>query len=400
MGLGATTRARADDLISFEISTAGRSMQAFNDDGSGARTAEVDIPESSADLRTGPVGRAFSSIVWPGPIVGNLGTLLRVLQPTLPPSVRALNDPVRAEATTGQDPPTTTLSLPDVSMTATASDQLVEARATVGTLSAEAGPTSGFSSFGSARLRSGMPNATASASVGGLSIAGGLVTIGAVTSTANASSDGTRGAGTASTDIAGLTVAGQRIAVDDRGLHLGSGGARLGSAVNRLVNETLVAAGIELSLGVPTRMVTGASATMVAPALTVTVKGSSGVLGLVLGGAQASVSGLADSSGPPQLSDQPAGPSAALSGSEAAVPSGPERPSFPSPPAPATRQVNPAPVKLDTATRIFDDRHRLRGGQVALALVAAGLVAAGLGELFLLTIGRDSGTCPNGGESP
>jgi len=36
--------ARADDLVSFQISTAARPARAFQDDGSGARSAEVDVP--------------------------------------------------------------------------------------------------------------------------------------------------------------------------------------------------------------------------------------------------------------------------------------------------------------------------------------------------------------------
>jgi hypothetical protein len=396
--LGPIGTARADGLVSFEISTGGRAVQAFMDDGTGARSAEAEIPESTADLRAGPVGRAFSSIVWPGPIAGNLGSLLRVLQPSLPPTVTALNDPIRAQATTGQNPPTSTLSLPDVTMTATASDQLVEARATVGTLTAESGPTSGFSSYGSASLRNGAPSGSASASASGVSLAAGLLKIGAVTSTASASSDGNKGAGTASTVVAGLSVAGVELTVDDHGLHLGATGVALNGMINRLADELLASAGIQVALGVPTRTVNGASATMVAPALVVTIKLPSGVLGLVLGGAQASVSGVADTSAQPTLGGATL-PAASTGASSSVLPissgAGPSSAFVGSQPdvVPSRLAAVPAPVSVGTTLPIVDGGRRLRGGAVALALLSAALVAGGLGQLFVATIGRRDDEC-------
>jgi microcystin-dependent protein len=397
--VGPTRPARADDLVSFEISTAARAVQVFSDDGTGARTAEVEVPESTADLSAGPTGRAFSSIVWPGPIAGNLGTLLRVLQPSLPDSVTVLNDPVRAEATTGQDPPTSTFTLPNVSMSATASDELVEARATVGTVTGEAGPTNGFSTFGSARLRGGVPHGTGSASASGLSLAGGVVQIGAVTSTATATSDGVKGSGTASTEVVGLTIAGQRVAIDDKGLHVGASDTPLNAVVNQVVTQALAASGIELSIGVPTTTINGASATMIAPSLVITIKDANGVTGLVLGGARASVSGVVDDFVPVEAPTE-----STVAPSEApgfgALPPG-VSPSFPAPAIPiATTNAPDAPVVLERVPLIFDDSHRIRGAQVALALAAALLLAAGLGQLFRTTIGRSSELCPAASESP
>jgi hypothetical protein len=384
-------------LVSFEISTAGRAMQAFSDDGAGARSAEIEIPESTADLSTGPTGRAFSSIAWPGPLVGNAGSLLRVLQPTLPESVSLLNDPVRAEATTGQDPPTVTFDLPNVSMSATATDGLVEARATVGTVTGEAGPSSGLSTFGSARLRGGVPHGTGSSSVSAVSLAGGVVKIGAVTSIANATSDGIKGSGGASTEVTGLTIADQRVAIDDTGLHVASSATPVNAVINQAVNQALQAAGIELSIGVPTVTIKGASATAIAPALVVTITQSSGVTGLVLGGARASVSGVADdfaASAPTEL------PLVPFDGASIGLPPG-VSPAFLAPALPAVTSDAPeAVVDVGSAPPIFNDRHRLRGGQVALALLSALLLATGLGQLFRTTIGSSRELCPAASVTP
>ena len=398
---GPITSARADGLLSYEITTAGRAVQAFQDDGTGARSAELDIPESTADLRAGPIGHAFASIVWPGATAGNLGTLLRVLQPTLPSSVTALNDPVRAEAITGQDPPTSAFSLPDVAMTATASDQLVEARATVGTVTGGSGPTSGFSSFGSARLHNTKPFGTATASVSGLSIAGGLVRIGAVTSTATATSDGIKGSGQASTEVAGLTIGGIGVSVDDRGLHIGSAGVPVNQLINQIVRSALASAGIEVAVGVPIKTINGASATMVAPALVVTIKSSSGVLGLVLGGARASVSAVADTSASPPPTSSAASASPPSFGGVSS-PSGLPLPAAPSSPAPVQGSTPRPPTsagQLETApplAPIAFGGHRLRGGSVALALLATALLAVGFGQLFIKTIGGGGDVCEHG----
>jgi hypothetical protein len=395
--VGPTEAARADDLVSFEISTAARAVQLFSDDGSGARSAEVEVPESTADLGSGPSGRAFSSIAWPGPLVGNLGSLVRVLQPTLPESVSALNDPVRAEATMGQDPPTVSFNLPDVSMTATASEQLVEARATVGTVTGEASPTNGFTTFGSASLQGGLPRGTASASVSGLSLAGGLVRIGAVTSKATATSDGAKGTGSASTQIAGLEIAGFRLGIDHTGLQIGDTSTPVNAIVNQVVQQALSAAGIQLSIGVPTTVVDGASVRAVAPALVVTIASAGSIVGLVLGGAQAAVSGVAADGLAVEAPIDSSVPSDG--GSFGGLPTG-LTPSFPSAPVPAVSSDDSEIIGLDDAAPIFDDRHRIRGAQVLLALVSAGLLAGALGQLFQSTIGRRGVHCPAAGEAP
>ena len=57
------------------------------------------IPSATAELGSGPSGRALSSILWPGPLAANAGTLATLVGVPLPPEVLTnANYPVRAEA--------------------------------------------------------------------------------------------------------------------------------------------------------------------------------------------------------------------------------------------------------------------------------------------------------------
>ena len=382
--------ARADALISFEVSAAARGVQAFDDDGTGARTAEADVPETTAQLRAGPVGRGFASIAWPGPLVGNAGSLLKVLQPSLPDSVRVLNDPVRAEARTGQDPPTSTFALPNVSMTATATEAYVEGTARVGTVTGEQGPSSGFQTTSAASLRDGHPQGSASSSASNISLADGTVKIAAITSTATATTDGTTGTGTATTTVSGMTIAGQSVSIDATGLHIGSVELPLNAVVSQIVNQALSTLGMEVTLGVPAITTVGASATSMAPALVITVKSSSGVAGIVLGGAQAAVTAVADNGGPAvDVSSQP------VIGAPPIFPTGSIAPSnIARSPAAGGATAVPRSAALPSIVPVFNDDHRVQAGQVVLALLSAALLALGFRRLFLDTIGRSDYGCP------
>src|SRR3954471_4395707 len=72
------------------------------------------VPESTATLETGPIGKGLASVVWPGPLLGNLGASTAVLPhgSDIPPPLLTLvqqngNDPIKAEATTGGAPDVT-----------------------------------------------------------------------------------------------------------------------------------------------------------------------------------------------------------------------------------------------------------------------------------------------------
>src|SRR5258708_19199191 len=61
--------------------------------------AEGEVPQSVAQLSSGPIGYALATVAWPGPLAGNLGATAQVLGLGLPTAItNNLNDPVRAEA--------------------------------------------------------------------------------------------------------------------------------------------------------------------------------------------------------------------------------------------------------------------------------------------------------------
>src|SRR3954471_7152055 len=96
------------------------------------------VPESTATLETGPIGKGLASVVWPGPLVGNLGASTAVLPhgSDIPAPVLSLlqqngNDPVRAEANSG-GPPDVSYADPGgaATMTAHADANTTSAKAT------------------------------------------------------------------------------------------------------------------------------------------------------------------------------------------------------------------------------------------------------------------------------
>src|SRR5439155_9033649 len=92
---------------------------------------EFEAGDAVSTLSTGPRGYAFSTVAWPGPLVGNLGTTL-IVGGGAAPSVSLLDDPVRAEARTGSgQPKVENDSVPGATMTAQANGGDVSATTTL-----------------------------------------------------------------------------------------------------------------------------------------------------------------------------------------------------------------------------------------------------------------------------
>src|SRR5438105_10497418 len=89
-------------LSSFGLQSGARGWRWFDEDATNGNQ-EAEVPESSANLANGPVGYGLASVVWPGPLASNAGSLILVLQPTAPPQATMLNDPVLAEVRSGPD---------------------------------------------------------------------------------------------------------------------------------------------------------------------------------------------------------------------------------------------------------------------------------------------------------
>ena len=87
--------ARADaPLSSFRVASGARGWRFFDEDATNGNQ-EGEVPEASANLANGPIGYALASVVWPGPLASNAGSLILVLQPTAPPQATVTAPPTR-----------------------------------------------------------------------------------------------------------------------------------------------------------------------------------------------------------------------------------------------------------------------------------------------------------------
>ena len=284
----------AASLYAYQLNAEARAIQVFQDDPTGnARNAEGEVPEARANLNTGPVGYALATVAWPGPLAANAGSLILVASAQAPPQVTVLNDPVRAEARTGQNPPTTTYNdVPGTSLTATAKNDLVSADASVGSTLASTGTFGPARAAGKTALSGGSATSESSNIVNDIVLAGGAVTIKSVSSMAKATTDGSKGTGSASATVAGLTIGGQPASIDEKGLHIGASGQPVNEAANKAARQALSQGGIDIVLSAPTKEIKGSAATVTAGSLIVSWKpADNAVFGAIFGGAQASASG-------------------------------------------------------------------------------------------------------------
>jgi len=286
--------ARADaPLSSFSVASGARGWRLFDEDAANGNQ-EGEVPEASANLANGPIGYGLASVVWPGPLASNAGSLILVLQPTAPPQVTVLNNPIRAEARTGQNPPTTTNNnTPGTSMVATATPDLVEALATVNS-------ASGGGSFGPTHTHAVTNFAGSSAKaasdslVQDVSLAGGVVKIDSVSSVAEATTDGTTSAGDAHTTVHGMTIGGQPATIDDTGLHIGSQGEPANAAANQIAQQALGKSGTSITLSQPDKETKDATTSVTAGSLVVSWNtGSGSIFTVTVGGAEATVTAAA-----------------------------------------------------------------------------------------------------------
>jgi len=110
----------------------------------------------------------------------------------------------------------------------------------------------------------------ASATVGGISILGGFITIGSITSTANATSDGTTGKVTGSTLVQNMDIAGEQVTVNADGISAAGQNTPLSlpiASIDKLVNEL----GISIAVSNATDKVNGPSASRTLDGLKITI---------------------------------------------------------------------------------------------------------------------------------
>lgn len=265
-GSPATAMPSDGSILSYSVSVQAPLLQVTEDEPTSTfhPEGEGDYGYSFASLN--PSGEhALSSLLWPGSAVGNAGTLIEVLGG--PSGQSELNDPVRAEATSGTAQTQQSTTAPTgTEMSATVQppspgDQYSESRAAVaaadlgGPISVGASTSTSMIHFDSA---TGILKAEATSALHDVKIDGGLISIATVTSDATATSDnGDTPVTAGSTVIQGLTVAGQSAYVDGSGVHLGSPSSPAGPAVQGAVNSALEAAGMQVYSTTPAHVTVG-----------------------------------------------------------------------------------------------------------------------------------------------
>src|SRR4051812_49096448 len=176
-------------------------------------------PNAVAQLAAGPSGQAQASVLWPGPLVGNAGSLANVIGTPLPPEVVAnLNDPVvaRANAAGGgrDDKSLGPMHAVVDGKSSTATVALTNFNAP-GVVSAARVVTESVSALDGSKVTS-----TATSELEGLNV-GGVLKIGRVRTVASGSTDGVRATTTHQVEVTGASVNGQTATIDEAGLHFG-----------------------------------------------------------------------------------------------------------------------------------------------------------------------------------
>lgn len=370
------------------------------------------VPEAVARLQNGPVSYALSSIAWPGTLAGNLGSLLIVAGGSqVPQQATQLNDPVRAEARTGEYASNTTV--PGATMTVKAGTDEVTALAETPKTEAPGVGTFGSISGTSRTALTGPSTAIASAGsrITNISLAGGQLRIASLTSTADVTTDGRVATGKGSTTASGVTVGGVPVTIDDQGITVAGQNQGVNAVAQATVNQVVSALGITVALGKPTGTPKDGALDYSAGSLTVSWTPQAGTrFTVMLGGATATV---AAAPGFPLGSDQlPVGTTAAAAGATSATPATPSglgtaasAPSFGNPPdlsgTPLTAPTVAAPrtaVPGTIAARRTATSLPLPGGNsavlVMLGLAGVGLIAAGMRRLPDLVLAPPSARCP------
>lgn len=244
---------------------------------------EFDEGYAATSDNYGPTGSATASSLYPGQVVANAGPELALLVPGVPLPPAPIW-PIQSVSDFPQKPNSATTDMPGANMDAQSTTDGSTATATLGNDAATAGsnggdPTQqapsgsgnllagsnailgvgGLSATSSAQAPSLKASADATATVGGISMLDGFISIGSVTSTADASSDGTTGKVTGSTQVQNVSIAGEQVSITANGIQAPSGkplAALPVSALNTLLKEL----GITIAVTNTTDKVNGPSA--------------------------------------------------------------------------------------------------------------------------------------------
>jgi hypothetical protein len=290
-------------------------------------------------------GHALSSVAWPGSAGGNAGSLLGVLGA---PTVAALNDPIKADVSSGAGPDQQTMTAPSGTLMSASVHPAGPGQETVlaetKTASTPLGPSGSIgtsSASSSISLIQSTGSITAKAVTTAVDISlGGVVSIGSVASTATTTSaGGSAPKASSSTVFQDFKIAGQQVYVDASGAHVGALGKPANPAAIAVVDKALAGSGLQIFFTAPYQFAIGGLTYNYAASVLLywaPPEANKDVFSLSFGGAAVSMEVTPGFGGADQNALPPAVQSG--SGSEAAalpIPTSPQAPSL-SLPTPAT----------------------------------------------------------------
>jgi hypothetical protein len=336
----------------------------------------LDLPEARSSLTTGGVGAGLASLAWPGDIGGAAGTAILVLDPTAPAGVTALNDPVKAEAHSTGAHSVINKTLPGTVMSATASHTRVTALSKTDLELPLLGSLGAFTGSSSATLIGAHAiRAVADSAFADVNLAGGLIKIGALQSHSVVVSDGKKTHGHAKTTVAGVTIAGIPVTIDQQGIHLSSSILPT-KAITSLLTKTLKLLHLSVTFTPTTITRDGGTASYQSGALVLDYRPGTGTTNVVITLGSAATQANATQSLLPGLFTPPTSPTTpgttTGSGTGSATGSG----SFPLPPGGVTSVGTGGGQPPSVASRVVNTASSILLAGGPTGLMVFGVIAA------------------------
>ncbi|GAA4736295.1 hypothetical protein GCM10023263_93570 [Phytohabitans rumicis] len=236
---------------------------------------ELNLSYSRAKLSSGPTGRAVSSLMWPGDAVGyGLPELLQSPDATYPVKVDAAHPSGPKDAKQEIAPGAAMTSHADATSVQAEAHGAKHASPAVAVPGLPIPPVlvamEGFSSQSRTTVTGDRATAVSYATAGSVSLLGGLVKVDGLRVDTEAASDGARGTTTGTVVWQSLTLAGQKVAVNQDGVAAPTGVTKLPTLPADLTKQL---ATLGLAVNVPTvdKKVDGAGAKATGRGLTVTL---------------------------------------------------------------------------------------------------------------------------------
>ncbi|MGH3737912.1 MAG: hypothetical protein ACRDT6_20215, partial [Micromonosporaceae bacterium] len=249
--------------------------------------AELNLAYTRSTISTGPDGRGTASWLWPGDAVGDgFGIIVGDPDQKWPSQVNARTPDgeekqeltpgsgMRTAATSGgvtakvnligvSAPPDGAPGLPGLPAPPPGSVPVSPGMAVLAT-------AEGVTSSTAVTAKPGGVTATAHTAAKNIRLLGGLITVETVDTSSTSGSTASSATAAGLATVTGVTVAGKKLGIDSRGVHLADQGAELPGVPKQLADQ-MKALGIEISALPTTRTVKGAAGSLATSGLVITV---------------------------------------------------------------------------------------------------------------------------------